>query len=92
MSTPINYSELAGMMAEGMAKEEISWTEANGVTTTTIYSGKPNVTDPSAVTDDRDDWQLCRQVIVENGNQVAITTMWATGSWTNRATLTYKYL
>ena len=38
------------------------------------------------------DWQLCRQVIVENGNLVTITTMWATGSWTNRATLTYKYL
>lgn len=87
-----NYAELAGMMAEGMPREEITWVDDNGVTTTTIYSGKPSVTDPSPVTDDRDDWQLCRQVIVENGNQVTITTMWATGSWTNRATLTYKYL
>lgn len=91
MQKSINYSELAGMMAEGMSREEISWLEDNGVTTTVIYSGKPSVSDPSAITDDRDDWQICRQVIIENGNTVTITTMWATGSWTNRALLTYQY-
>lgn len=89
----INYSELASMMAEGMSKEEITWSENdNNVTTTVIFSGKPSRTEPSAATDARDDWQICRQVIVENGSTVNITTMWATGSWNNRANLTYKYL
>ena len=88
----INYSEMAGLVSEGFAKQEITSSTSSGTTTTTIYGGKPRSTDPSASTDNDTGWRVMRTVIVDDGTSTQITTTWATGSWTNRASLTYKYL
>lgn len=88
----INYSEMAGLSAEGFAKVELTKTTSGSTTTTTVYSGKPGLTDPSAATDSASVWDIRRSVIVEDANGTTITTTWASGSWTNRASLTYKYL
>ncbi len=88
----INNAEMAALVPEGFAKQEITSAESNGTTTTTIYGGKPNINDPSASTDDRTDWKIRRTVVVEDSTTTTVTVTWAEGSWTDRATLTYKYL
>lgn len=88
----INFSEMAGLSAEGFDKVELTKSTSGTTTTTTVYSGKAALTDPSASTDDADVWDIRRSVIVEDDNGTTITTVWAKGSWTNRASLTYQYL
>lgn len=88
----INNAEMAGLVGEGFSKQEITSSTSNGTTTTTIYGGKAPVTDPSAGTDDNTGWKIQKTVIVDNGTTTNITVTWAVGSWTNRASLTYKYL
>ena len=83
----INYAELAGLTTEGFDQTEVI---ENG-STTTIYGGKANVTDPVAA-ESRDDWKIRRTVITEDNGTTTIVKTWATGPWTDRATLTYKYL
>ena len=86
----INFAELAGLVAAGFDKTEVTASTSNDVTTTTVYGGKANITDPSTA-DSRTDWNIRRTVIVEDGGTTTITNAWATGSWTDRASLTYKY-
>ena len=88
----INFSEMAGFSAEGFAKVDLTKSTSGTTTTTTVYGGKPSLTDPSASTDSAEVWDIRRTVIVENDSGTTITTTWAKGSWTNRANLTYKYL
>lgn len=88
----INNAERAGLSSEGFDKQEITSSTSSGTTTTTVYSGKSGYTDPSAATDNLENWHIRRTVIVEDGTTTTITTTWAEGSWTNRESLTYKYL
>lgn len=88
----INYSELAGLSSEGFDKQEITSSTDSGTTTTTVYAGKSCLTDPSAATDGLNVWKIKRTVIVDDGSATTITETWAEGSWTDRASLTYKYL
>lgn len=88
----INNAEMAGFVSEGFAKQEITSSTSSGTTTTTIYAGKPRLIDPAASTDDDTGWKIMRTVIVDDGTATSITTTWAEGAWTNRASLTYKYL
>lgn len=88
----INNSEMAALSSEGFDKQEITSSTSSGTTTTTVYQGKSRLTDPSATTDSLDVWKIKRTVIVDNGSTTDITETWAEGSWTNRASLTYKYL
>lgn len=87
----INFTELAGLSAEGFDKTEIVNSTSETTKTTTIYGGKANVTDPEAAAS-RSDWEIRRVVIFEDGDTITITKMWSKGSWNDRATLTYKYL
>ena len=87
----INNVEMAGF-GEGFAKSEIAAVTSNDTTTTTIYAGTPNRTDPSPATDAASVWKIKRTVIVDDGTTTTITETWAEGSWDNRASLTYKYL
>lgn len=87
----INHTEMASF-CEGFAKTEVTSLTSNDTTTTVIYGGTPRLTDPSSSTDSRDVWRIRRTVIVENGTTTNVTVTWAEGSWTNRASLTYKYL
>lgn len=84
----INYAELAGLTTEGFDVTEVI-DDGNG--NTTIYGGKANVTDP-AVAATRSDWQIRRTVITADNGTTTIVKAWATGAWTDRTTLTYKYL
>ena len=88
----INNAELAGLAAEGFARQEVTTSTSNGTKTTTIYAGKPNVRSTDASTDDRTDWTICRTVVVDDGTTTNVTVTWAEGSWTNRASLTYQYI
>lgn len=87
----INFSELAGLTNAGFNKTEINVSISGTTKTTTVYGGKAGVTDPSTA-DSRTDWDIMRSVIVEDGNTTTVTTEWGKGSWTNRASLTFKYL
>lgn len=87
----INFAEIAGLVSEGFNKTEIITSTNEDVKTTTVYGGKANVTDP-ATADSRTDWNIRRTVIVENGDTTTVVTEWAEGSWTDRESLTYKYL
>lgn len=86
----INYSELAGLSTEGFDKTEVINSTSGTTKTTTIYGGKASVPDPD-VAASRSDWEIRRLVIFEDGDIITITRMWSKGSWTDRATLTYKY-
>ena len=88
----INNAEMAGLVSEGFSRQEITSSNSEGTTTTTIYGGKAPLTDPSATTDDNTGWKIQKSVIVDNGTTITIQNTWAEGSWTNRASLTYKYL
>lgn len=88
----INNAEMAGLVGEGFSRQEITSSTSEGTTTTTIYGGKAPLTDPSATTDDNTDWKIRKSVIVDNGTTITVQNTWAEGSWTNRASLTYKYL
>jgi hypothetical protein len=88
----INFAEMAGLVGEGFARQEITSSTNNGTTTTTIYGGKPSRQDPNPATDALEVWKIQKTVIVDDGTSTNITVTWAEGSWTNRASLTYKYL
>lgn len=88
----INNAEMAGLVSEGFAKQIITSSTSDGTTTTTIYGGKAPVQSTDPATDDLETWKILRTVIVDDGTSTNITNAWATGSWTNRESLTYKYL
>lgn len=84
----INWSERESMGA-GFAKTEITSSTSGDTRTTTVYGGYA----PSDNASDSDEgWSIQKTVIEDNGTTKIITEKWAVGSWTNRASLTYKYL
>ena len=89
----INNAEMAAFLSEGFSKQEITNSVSGGTTTTTIYGGKAPITDPSASTDDLPTWKIVKTVVVNNGSgTTTVVVTGAIGSWTDRASLTYKYL
>lgn len=90
----INNSEMAALVSEGMAETEVTVSTSNDVTTTTIYAGAPfrRTVRNGENTSTQEVWKIRRTIVVEDGGTTTITSKWAEGSWTNRASLTYKYL
>lgn len=88
----INNAEMAAFLGEGFAKQEIITDTKDGYHCTTVFTGTPRITSPEASTDRDPGWKIRRTVIVDDGTTTSITITWAEGSWTDRASLTYKYL
>lgn len=75
-------------MGVGFAKEEVLQSEAGGTKTLTVYAGYA----PSEDASDSDiGWIIQKTITVIGENRVETTEKWGDGSWTDRASLTYKY-
>ena len=81
----INFSELYNA-GGSFARQEVI--EDGG--TTTIYGGYAPSAEPTAETDNRQGWKICKLVVID-GNPQTITSMWARGTWADRHSLDYKY-
>lgn len=86
MTPFINFSELYNA-GGSFARQEVN---ENG-TTTVIYGGYAPSTEPTPETDARGGWLIRRLVVTENGGVQNIECTWARGTWTDRASLEYKY-
>lgn len=84
MTKFINYSELYAA-GGSFARQEVIVSGS----TTTIYGGYAPCNDTNC--DDRTTWRIRKMVITESGSNQTVQCLWARGSWTNRATLTYGY-
>ena len=91
----MNYANLSEMAAAGIgfSRQEITKEAVGTVTTTTVYAGRSPREDFNATTLGNHNWTIRRTVVTENtaNDTTTIVETWATGSWDNRATLTYKY-
>ena len=84
-SSFINFSELYNA-GGSFAKQEVTVSGS----TTTIYGGYSPIADPAAAAS-APNWIIRKTTVTENGTTQTIVTMWARGSWDDRATLTYQY-
>lgn len=81
----INQSEVANF-SENAARNEII--KNNGAII--VYSGTPDLKNPDE--SDNGDWTICRTTVTQANGVILVDTVWARGTWTERTTLTYKYL
>lgn len=81
----INQSEVANF-SENAARTEVF--KENGATV--VYSGTPDCKDPGQADNDR--WTISRTTVTKDNGVILVDTVWARGAWTERKTLTYKYL
>lgn len=83
----INQSERAAM-GVGFAKTEAIESTSGETKTVVVYCGYAPWEDAA---DSDSGWMIQKSTVVINGDTTNVTEQWAKGSWTNRASLNYKY-
>ncbi len=82
----INFSELYA------AGGTFDLQEVNdGGNITVVYGGYAPKPEPGNDTEACQTWLIRRLVVTESSNKQHVECTWARGSWTDRATLTYKF-